>query len=438
MLFERKFYTITKSILKAVLLILIAVIIVLAVMVTRKSLSGSGDQAETASLDGGITTAAHAVSAEAVMSTPGLTMPAVTTPAATEITEVAVPPNLVDETEEDLERCYLALVTLRNMTLEEKVGQMFIARCPDTDAIAKIGEYHLGGYLLFAKDFERKSADDVRAMIRGYQEAAAVPMFIGVDEEGGIVNRVSSQPALRPEPFASPQAIYEWGGLPAVREDTLVKSRYLKDLGINVNFAPVADVSTDPADFIYARTLGRGAAETADYVSTVVTAMRETAIGSVLKHFPGYGGNIDNHTNIARDDRPMDHFRTIDFPPFAAGITSGADAVMVAHNIVEAIDPERPASLSPEVHRILREDFAFDGMIVTDELSMAGVSEFVGDEDVAVLAVLAGNDLLCCTDFETRIAAVVAAVRDGRIPEETIDLAALRVLRAKERLGILK
>ncbi len=326
---------------------------------------------------------------------------------------------------------------LDGMTLEEKVGQMFIARCPETDAAQLAADYHLGGYILFGRDFKDKTAEQVTTDIQSCQDAAEIPLLIAVDEEGGTVNRVSSNPNLRSSPFRSPQSLYSEGGLELVRSDAQEKCRLLESLGININFAPVCDVSQDPADFIYDRTLGRDAQETSQYVAAVVETMAEEGMGSVLKHFPGYGNNTDTHTGVAYDDRPYDTFLTSDFLPFQAGIAAGADMVLVSHNIVSAMDEASPASLSPEVHRVLREDLGFTGVIVTDDLVMDGVRDFAGDDEAAVLAVQAGNDLLCCTDFQTQVPAVLAAVESGEISEEQIDTAVLRVLTMKLRLGIL-
>lgn len=326
---------------------------------------------------------------------------------------------------------------LAGMTLEEKIGQMFIARCPDSNAVQLAERYQLGGYILFARDFRDRTKQQVISTIDSYQRVSKVPMFIGVDEEGGKVNRVSLNAELRAQPFMSPQELYSLGGYDMVRSDTYEKSALLKSLGINMNFAPVADVSQSPQDFIYHRTFGRSAGETSQYVSNVVSVMKQQKIGSVLKHFPGYGNNSDTHTGIVYDQRSYESFQTSDFLPFKAGVSAGADAVLVAHNVVYCMDSVYPASLSENVHKILREEIGFDGIIITDELSMSGVSAFASDEDIAVLAVQAGNDLLCCTNFETQINAVINAVRDGRISENRIDESVLRILRRKISLGII-
>lgn len=331
-----------------------------------------------------------------------------------------------------------AQAILEEMTLEEKVGQMFLARRPETDTAQKAAEYHLGGYLLFGRDIRDKTREELVQAIQSDQDAVEIPLFIGVDEEGGTVNRVSSNPNLRATPFRSPQELYAEGGFERIRSDAQEKCRLLKSLGFQLNFAPVCDVSQDPEDFIYDRSFGQGAEQTAQYVGTVVGAMEEEGMGSVLKHFPGYGDNADTHTGLAYDQRPYETFLESDFLPFRAGIEAGAGMVLVAHNIVACMDRQRPASLSPEVHRILREELGFSGVIITDDLAMDGVRDFTGDEAAAVLAVQAGNDLLCCTDFETQIPAVLAAVERGEIQEERIDASVRRILVLKLSLGLLE
>lgn len=325
-----------------------------------------------------------------------------------------------------------------SMSLEEKVGQMFIARCPAENAAEYAAEYHLGGYILFARDFESNDPQLVTSNIQSYQDAADIPMLIGVDEEGGTVNRVSRYSAFRETPFLSPQELYASGGWELIQTDTAEKSQLLLALGINVNFAPVCDVSQNPEDFIYERSFGADAFQTAEYVKTVVTVMKQEGIGSVLKHFPGYGNNSDTHTGIAHDERSFDTFSDSDFIPFQAGIDAGADMVLVSHNIVSCMDSEKPASLSPTVHDILRNRLGFDGVIMTDDLSMDGIRDFTDDQQAAVMAVLAGNDLICCTDYQTQIPAVIEAAASGEISEQMIDEAVMRILKMKQSLGLLE
>ncbi len=332
---------------------------------------------------------------------------------------------------------------LSSLTLEEKVGQLFFVRVPETDAASDVRTYHLGGYILFGRDTADKTANNLIQTIHSYQDAAAedagIPLLIGVDEEGGTVVRVSSDPHLRSSRFSSPQKLYASGGMDAVLADTREKDRLLSALGFNVNLAPVADVSTDPNDFIYDRSLGQDAAATADYVDQVTAQMAEDGMGSVLKHFPGYGNNVDTHTGIAVDERPLETFETADFLPFQAGMQTGGGmtAVLVSHNIMAAVDGQLPASLSPAVHDLLRTELEFDGVVMTDDLAMEAVAAYSSDGAVAVMALQAGNDLVITTDYRTQIPKVIAAVEDGTLPMDIIDSACRRVLTWKQALGLL-
>ena len=300
---------------------------------------------------------------------------------------------------------------LASMTLEEKVGQLFFVQVPDAEAVSDVSTYHLGGYILFGRD----TADQT------YQDAAAadtgIPLLIGVDEEGGTVVRVSSNPHLRSTKFPSPQKAYASGGMEAVLADTREKDLLLSALGFNVNLAPVADVSTDPNDFIYDRTLGQDASATADFVSQVVTQMSADGMGSVLKHFPGYGNNVDTHTGIAVDQRPLETFEASDFLPFQAGTEAGGG--------------------KPAVHDLLREQLGFDGVVMTDDLAMEAVAAYSADGAVAVMALEAGNDLVITTDYRTQIPKVIEAVESGALSEDTIDTACRRVLTWKQELGMI-
>lgn len=324
-----------------------------------------------------------------------------------------------------------------SLTLEQQVAQLFFARCPDVQAAELAAQYDIGGYILFGRDFENQTPDSLRETIASYQQAAATPMLIGVDEEGGTVVRVSAYPAFRADRFQSPQALFAEGGLERIQSDTKEKDTLLASLGINVNLAPVCDVSTSPSDFINARAFGQDAQATSDYVRTVVEQMKTDSMGMVLKHFPGYGSNVDTHTGIAQDNRPLEQFRSSDFLPFTAGIEAGAQAILVCHNIVSCMDGTLPASLSPAVHQVLREELGFDGVVMTDDLVMQAITDYTGDADAAVLAVQAGNDMLISSDFVTQYNAVLTAVQNGTISETAIRDSAVRVLRWKIELGLI-
>lgn len=332
---------------------------------------------------------------------------------------------------------------LDSLTLEEKVGQLFFARCPAENAAQDVKTYHLGGYLLFGRDFKNLTANEIIQTISVYQDAAkggaGIPLLIGTDEEGGGVVRVSSNPRICRWAFPSPQQLFAAGGMAKITQDTHRKDVLLKALGINVNFAPVCDVSTNPADFIYDRSFGRDAKATADYVSRTVHQMSGDGMGSVMKHFPGYGSNADTHTGAAVDNRPVTTFESSDFLPFQAGIkqSGGKSAVLVSHNLVKSMDSKFPASLSPAVHKRLREQLGFDGVVMTDDLAMDAVKPYAQNGSAAILAFRAGNDMAVTTDYKTQIPQVLAAVKAGKLSEQEIDAACRRVLVWKQSLGLL-
>lgn len=327
---------------------------------------------------------------------------------------------------------------LESMTLEEKVGQLFFVRCPEEDGAAMIAQYQPGGVLLFGRDFAGRTREAVVGMIADYRAQAKYGLLIGVDEEGGDVVRVSDQAALAEAPYPAPRALYAEGGVSLLCQTEAEKCRLLASLGINVNFAPVCDISDDPAAFMYSRSLGLSPAETAAVIDGMVRVCETENMGTVLKHFPGYGNAADSHAGIVYDDRAYTAFEGGAFLPFESGMRAGADCVLVAHNIVPCVDGERPASLSADWHDILRGTLGFSGVILTDDLSMGGVTDYANAEAAAVEAVLAGNDMLCCTDYKAQIPAVLRAVENGTIEESRIDESVLRILRWKLERGLLE
>ncbi|WP_312699977.1 glycoside hydrolase family 3 N-terminal domain-containing protein [Sedimentibacter sp.] len=327
---------------------------------------------------------------------------------------------------------------LREMTTEEKIGQIFLVRYPEADKLDLYLSMKPGGFIMFGRDFADKSKTEVIDNINYCQTTSTVPMVIAVDEEGGTVVRVSSNPLLSDERFKSPQELYEYGGYEEIERDTVKKSELLSELGINLNLSPVADVSVDETDFIYERSFGKDAEKTATYVRTVVEAAKKQGVSSSLKHFPGYGNNVDTHTGSATDTRPFEQFVSSDFIPFKAGIESGAESVLISHNIVEAIDPGLPASLSKNVVGILRYDMEFTGIVMTDDLSMGAISELRAELSPEVTAVTAGNDMLIVTDFESSFQTLLNAVNSGEILMDRIDESVLRILKWKYYMKLFR
>lgn len=315
-----------------------------------------------------------------------------------------------------------------DMSDSELVGQMLVARYSG-DSIKLARDLHLGGFTLYARDFENKTKLEVQAMTESLQKNARLPLFVAVDEEGGVVNRVSLNKNLRAEPFGSMREIYETSGIEGIRKDTEEKSKLLKNLGINLNLAPVCDLSTNPDDYIYERTTGQDALTTADIIATIVETMYENEVYSALKHFPGYGNNKDTHTGVSIDGRPWSTFEQEDFLPFQAGMNANATCVLVSHNVINCMDDGKPASLSKKVHDILRNDLRFNGLILTDDLGMDGIKPY--SSDPAVDAVLAGNDVILTSSPERDHANIIKALRNGTIPRETVTAAVRRILAVK-------
>lgn len=322
---------------------------------------------------------------------------------------------------------------LATMTLEEKVGQLFWARVPSNHQIEDLQSYHLSGYILFGRDFEGRSLEDIKTLTKGYQATAKIPLLIGSDEEGGTVTRISS---ILETPFQSPIALYQQGGMEAVLSDTKQKAELLKSVGINAGLFPVADLARDQSAFIYDRTIGQDVQTTASYVQQVVEELKKSKVGSTLKHFPGYGDNGDSHTAIIQDNRSLDELRQADFLPFQAGIDVGADSVLVSHNILSKIDTV-PSSISPKITDLLRKDLHFKGVIMTDDFDMAGLADFVSQEEAAFQVIVAGNDLILGSSYQTQIPYLLKKISSGELTEERIDESVRRILTWKYDLGLL-
>lgn len=357
--------------------------------------------------------------------------------AENDVPETAVP-ETTDPVTEPTKPAFDPYTIMADMTVEEKIGQLFLARCPGIEEGADdVGQYHLGGYILFGKDFDDQTIGAMQRTIGEYQAAAKIPLLIAVDEEGGTVNRVSSHSQFRESSFPSPRKLYEEGGLELVLETEKEKCMLLGALGINVNMAPVCDITTNSGAFMYSRSLGESPEVTGDYIANMVKTMSAYHIGGVLKHFPGYGNNADTHVQIAVDSRSLEELSSYDLVPFQYGIDAGCDAILVSHTIVECLDTELPASLSPDVIRYLRNQMGFNGVVVTDDLKMAAITDQYGTGEAAVMAVLADADLLCSSYYWTQYNAVLEAYYDGRIPQDEIEDSVARILNWKHELGLI-
>lgn len=319
----------------------------------------------------------------------------------------------------------LAKEKLDKLTVDEKIGQVLLARVPEGDATEAVKKYKFGGYVLFERDFKDKTKEEINTEIKTYQDVSDIPMIMATDEEGGKVVRASSNTKLRSTPFLSSQDLYKKGSFDLIREDTLDKSKFLKDLGINVNLAPVVDVVTDTTAYMYNRSFGQNTELTSKYAETVIKASKTDDVSYVLKHFPGYSNNSDTHSGSSVDGRTLEEIKETDLPPFKAGIDAMAEAVLVSHNIVDSIEKDTPASLSKNVHEMLRQELNFSGIVITDDLDMLATKN---SQDVYLNALKAGNDMLIVTDYDAAFDEVKAAINDNILDPDVLDKAALRVI----------
>ena len=320
---------------------------------------------------------------------------------------------------------------LKNMTIEEKVGQLFLVRYDVNYAPRWVKNNYAGGFILFAKDFNGKTKETINKELNNLKDMSSNGLIIAVDEEGGFVTRVSRYTNFRDSKFLAPRDYYAEGGYELLEKTEIEKAQLLLSLGINLNLAPVADVSTNEEDFINNRAFGKGATETADFVKHMVGYAKNEGISCSLKHFPGYGNNIDTHDGIAIDNRSYEDISSNDYLPFIAGIEEGVPTILVSHNIVNCLDSSKPASLSEKVIKELREKLEFSGIIITDDLAMDAVKEYVDNGNAATLAINAGNDLIITSSFDEMYDEVLEAVNNGEIKEEVIDTAVRRILAYK-------
>lgn len=316
------------------------------------------------------------------------------------------------------------------MTIEDKAGQLLLV----LDSKNLLTNQTMSGCVLFEDDFANKSRNEVIENIERYQSNAKYPMIIAVDEEGGSVVRVSKY--LRDNRFRLPQDVYKSGGMDSIISDATEKSEYLKEFGINVNLAPVADVATNEDDYIYRRSFGVDADATSNYVRNVVMAMSDIKMGSVLKHFPGYG-SAPGSGGTYHDSRDFNSLKNNDLLPFKAGIEAGANSILVTNNIIDCIDNQNPATLSKNIHNLLRDDLEYNGVIMTDDVTDLNNNEFGNDSEIVIKAIKAGNDLIMTSRPQIYFESLIAAINNDELCLNELDLSVLRVIAWKDSLDIL-
>lgn len=331
---------------------------------------------------------------------------------------------------------------LAGLTLEQKVGQMLMVGLPgpelDDVAWQRVVQQGVGGVIFLDRNAE--SPEQTRAFTQALQAAAmqqgpGLPLLIGWNHEGGTVARRAAGLTHFPSAMAlgaagRPDLVHAIGRSMAVE---------MHSLGVNVNYAPVLDVNVEPANpVIGLRSFGDTPEVVADLGSRFISGQQEAGVIAVAKHFPGHGGvDVDSHVALPLLDTPLDSLQRVELPPFQVAVDNDVAAVMVAHLRVPAVDPGgAPSSLSPPVvNGILREQMGFDGVVMTDDMGMRAIRDHYSLAEAAVLAVLAGNDLLLAVettrDPDVMRNALLNAVATGRIPESRIDDSVRRLIRLK-------
>ena len=295
--------------------------------------------------------------------------------------------------------------------------------------------YPVGGLLLNRSNLV--SQEQVRAMLEETQSYSRIPLLVTCDEEGGRVNRLMKTVGTT---WVGPMLDYKDQGTETARANARTIASDLISCGFNMDFAPVADVWSNPDNTVIGdRAYSDSFEQAAELVAAAVEGFHDGGAACTLKHFPGHGDtSADSHNGAVYIHKSLDELRQAELLPFQAGIRAGADAVMIGHLILDQID-DQPALFSHLlVTELLRTEMGFDGVVVTDSLEMQAMTDYYGSGEIAVSAIQAGVDvLLCPTDLEEAVEALLQAVEEGGLTEARLDESVLRVLRLKQAQGLL-
>lgn len=356
-----------------------------------------------------------------------------------------IKPETPENDEEEQKKQHIYSI-ISDMTLEEKVCQLFMitpeqlthvgtaTRAGDATK-AGLEKYPVGGLVYFKQNIldERQ----IKTMIENSQSYSKYPLFIGVDEEGGSqVARVANNEGFSVEKVPDMQTIGASRNYDEAYRVGRTIGSYLSDLGFNMDFAPIADVLTNPDNTVIGvRSFGPDAEVDAEMVAQVVKGLKEYKVKAVLKHFPGHGGTAgDSHAEAVTNERTLAQLEETEFLPFISGIQAGAECVMVGHISLPTVTGyDTPATLSPViVNGILRKKMGFDGVVVTDSMSMGAITNYYTPAEAAVKVIQAGGDMILMPeDFEQAYQGILDAVENGALSEARIDESVYRILNCK-------
>lgn len=330
------------------------------------------------------------------------------------------------------------------MTLEEKIGQMFMI---DADSLNNapvtvlddfgrevIKKYNLGGVIFFKNNID--TIPQTEKLISDIQETSSIPLFISVDEEGGIVSRIAKNPNVHATVLPDNKVIGDTENPENAYKIGQILGREISSLGFNMDFAPVADINTNPDNTVIGvRSYGSDEQLVGDMVYNCVKGLQDENVSAVVKHFPGHGDtNNDTHLGSVVTNHSIKRLREIEFVPFKKGIDADVDGVMIAHIKAPKIDETNTeSSLSKKiVTDILRNELGYDGLAITDALNMGAIVNEYGTKEACIKAVEAGIDILLMpVPFEEGYSGVLESVISKTISEERIDESVRRILKVK-------
>lgn len=363
-----------------------------------------------------------------------------------EATEVFLPP---EKTEEEILQEKVTEY-LEKMTIEEKAAQLFIV-LPESliehvESVTAAGaatqeainQIPVGGFIYMENNLE--SAEQVKSMLENVQkfsrERIGLPLFLGVDEEGGSVARIAGSGKFDVPVVADMSEIGGRQNEDEAYEIGAVIGNYLSDLGFNVDFAPVADVWTNSENqVVKKRAFGSDANVVSDMANAVAEGLKSQGIMACLKHFPGHGNtSSDTHAGYAYTDKTKEELFQCEWIPFSTGIQNDIPFIMVGHiSLPNVIGDDTPASLSSVIMKdLLREEMGYDGIIITDAFNMGAIVKQYSSAEAVVKALQAGADIILMPeDFKSAYQEVVLAIKDGRLSKERIDESVGRILRRK-------
>lgn len=337
------------------------------------------------------------------------------------------------------------LAKIKDMSLEEKVGQLVIAGIDgyeiDAGARELVDEYHVGGFILLKKNV--RDADQMLSLINSLKETNAgykIPLFLSIDEEGGRISRM-------PEEFSqipTSKKIGDQNNSELAYRIGRILGEELKLFGLNMNFAPVLDINSNPDNPVIGdRAFGNNADIVTKLGIETMKGLQAENIISAVKHFPGHGDtSVDSHVGLPTVNNDLDRLESIELLPFSEAIKNKVDVVMIAHILLPKIDADHPSTFSKTIiSDILRKKLNFDGVVITDDMTMGAITNNYDIGEASVKSINAGSDIiLVCHDYEKEKAVLQSlqnAAKTGAIPQERIDESVYRVLKLKEKYHLL-